>query len=403
MLCKAECTRDEMQERVHCRAATRFLQQKVTVQIPLLSARCASAATYNILIPFSSSYQIAIFRPALVIESLHNQSPLARKLNYAKRSLNGTSTIQIWCGAWKDGNPIFRSIVPQQQPLLPTSLFLSAASLSSLFYFSRRASLDLHLHAAADNGRKVHRADLGANLASQLPLNALLYYYEDYWDYDGGWKTCDQKCSRRNTRHHVLIRLCVFFLLQPGGCAVSAAAWCERSSSPSATHPRVGTSQVYVSRPHPDLFSSKPLPHQDAGEMCVWLFDYGVDKAETFFTTLSSKRFPPTEVNTFFLLMGQWPMPISVFNNPRQFDDNFLVLRAQKMFLISFIVAGPSRAPRGNGSCVNEIALVKGALFFKWSVLPCRTASGNLSLNMFFHMCERIAAIGPRQHKCVRV
>lgn len=61
MLCKAECTRDEMQERVHCRAATRFLQQKATVQIPLsLSlarwALCESLVYATILIPFSSSY-----------------------------------------------------------------------------------------------------------------------------------------------------------------------------------------------------------------------------------------------------------------------------------------------------------------------------------------------------------
>ena len=151
MLCKAECTRDEMQERVHCRAATRFLQQKVTVQIPLWPARCERWQYINslLIIIIPNWY----FRRALIIESLHNQSPLSRKLNYAKRNLNGTSTIQINLMAqrliWKEqGNPIFRSIV-RHHPLLPTSLFLAAASLSSLFYFSRRASSqsgDLHLH-----------------------------------------------------------------------------------------------------------------------------------------------------------------------------------------------------------------------------------------------------------------
>jgi hypothetical protein len=172
---------------MRCKNAFIVVQQRVSFNKKLrykyLSRRLGASACK---LQYINSLLIIIipnwyFRRALIIESLHNQSPLARKLNYAKRSLNGTSTIQIW---WvhERSREIQYSGPLCHHPLLPTSLFLAepsrGVSIIIILFFSARIllslSVDLHLHGTGDNGRKVHRADLGANLASQLPLNAAL-------------------------------------------------------------------------------------------------------------------------------------------------------------------------------------------------------------------------------------
>lgn len=143
MLCKAECTRDEMQERVHCRAATRFLQQKATVQIPLSLSRALGSVReprvcYNInslLIIILNCYfsllnHYTINRRVSLEIKLRKTEPECAALPQFK-SLMEDERMEI-----QYSGPLCGGFIPFCQ--LPC---FSSASLSSLFYFPRRASL----------------------------------------------------------------------------------------------------------------------------------------------------------------------------------------------------------------------------------------------------------------------
>jgi hypothetical protein len=184
--------------------------------------------------------------------------------------------------------------------------FLAAASLSSLFYFSRRASSQFYT-CTGDNGRKVHRADLGANLASQLPLAALRSIIMKIIEIMTGVEKLVTRNVAAGKRIH---RVCLLGYMRVrvflAGCredAVSALmeflALCNPPSS-------WALARRYTFRGRPFLIKTITTSRckQDA---CVWLFDYGVDKAGTFFyhTRLKGFHQKRREVNTFFLLMGQ--------------------------------------------------------------------------------------------------